>query len=60
MAKIRISFDLDVDLEAWAGEYGIPVAEGEDFDQKVAEDVNSYARESLVQHLLELKLGGPA
>lgn len=48
--KVRISFTLDVDPEAWANEYGVAAAE-------IRQDVQTYFRIGAQEQLEFLGLG---
>lgn len=43
MSKVRIDATIDVDLAAWALEYGVPLRE-------VREDIKTYILDSFVAH----------
>ena len=42
--KVRVSFTVDIDAEAWAREYGVPMNE-------VRADVNRYVSQGMYDHL---------
>ena len=49
--KVRISFTVDIDPEAWALTYGIEGAEG------IREDVKAHAEQMLKAFLIDQELG---
>ena len=52
MAKVTVSFDLDIDLEAWSLEYGL---DGLD----PVEDINAYFTYRSVSHLKNMAFNEP-
>jgi hypothetical protein len=48
--RVRVSFTVEVDAQAWAGAYGLDVSE-------VRQDVNTYALSSMLAHIDDNGLG---
>ena len=47
MARVRVTFTVDVDLEAWAEEYGLPTV-------IARRDVQEHGKQMLLTHVREL------